>query len=161
MNLTTGIFIAGRPELKLVISWILLCSAVVLHVIDEATHNFLAVYNPTVMALRERVPWLPLPVFSFRMWIAGLAIAIALGFSLSLFLLRGSPWVRPIVGVLSVLMIANGLNHTVGTILGRTVASVHFPRPMPGFYSSPTLIAASIYVIQLRNTKRPSLQTLG
>lgn len=57
-------------------------------------------------------------------------------------------------------VIANGLNHTVGTILGTTVASVHFPRPMPGFYSSPVLIAASIYVLlKLRNTKRPSVQS--
>lgn len=80
-------------------SWILLCLAVVLHVIDEATHNFLAVYNPTVMALRERVPRLPLPVFSFRMWITSLAIAVALGFSLSRFLLRGALWVRLIVCV--------------------------------------------------------------
>lgn len=59
MNSTTGIFTLRHPEFKLVISWILLCLAVVLHVIDEATHNFLAVYNPTVMALRERVPRLP------------------------------------------------------------------------------------------------------
>lgn len=160
MNSTTGIFTLRRPEFKLVISWILLCLAVVLHVIDEATHNFLAVYNPTVIALRKRVPWLPLPVFSFRMWITSLAIAVALGFSLSLFLLRGALWVRPIVCVLSVLMIANGLNHTVGTMLGRTVTSVHFPRPMPGFYSSPALMAASIYVLlQLRNTKRQSVQS--
>lgn len=160
MNSTTGIFTLRRPEFKLVISWILLCLAVVLHVIDEATHNFLAVYNPTVIALRKRVPWLPLPVFSFRMWITSLAIAVALGFSLSLFLLSGALWVRPIVCVLSVLMIANGLNHTVGTMLGRTVTSVHFPRPMPGFYSSPALMAASIYVLlQLRNTKRQSVQS--
>lgn len=57
-------------------------------------------------------------------------------------------------------MIANGLNQTVGAILGRKVASVHFPRPMPGFYSSPELITACIYaLVQLRNTKPPSLQT--
>lgn len=144
MNSTTGTFTLGRPEFKLVISWIPLCSSVVLHVMDEATRNFLAVYNQSAMTLRERVPWLRLPVFTFRLWIKCLAIAIALRFSLPLFLLRGARWVRPIVGVLSVLMIASGLNHAVGTILGHTVASVHFARPMPGFYSAPTLIAASI-----------------
>jgi len=51
-------------------------------------------------------------------------------------------------------MIANGLMHITGTILGRTVASVHFPRPMPGFYSSPFMIAASIYLLwELKKAK--------
>lgn len=100
MNSTTGTFTLGRPEFKLVISWILLCSSVVLQVMDEATHNFSGgVYNQSAMTLRERVPWLRLPVFTFRMWIKCLAFAIALGFSLPFFLLRGARWVRPIVGV--------------------------------------------------------------
>ncbi len=145
----------GSP--KLLLSWLLLCTVIILHVIDEATHNFLAVYNPSVMALREDAPWLPLPVLSFKFWITSLAIGIALLFSLSPFVSRGAHWIRPIAFVVSVLMIANGLNHIAGTILGRTVPSVHFPRPMPGFYSSPALIAASIYVLlQLRKIKRSS-----
>jgi hypothetical protein len=160
MNSTSAKDARPRPESKLLISWLLLCAAIALHVADEATHNFLAVYNPSVLALRARVPWLPLPVFSFRLWIAGLAIAIALLFSLSPFVSRGARWIRVFAYLVSVLMIANGLNHTAGTILGRTVESVHFARPMPGFYSSPTLIAASIYVlVQLRNSKRPKLRS--
>jgi hypothetical protein len=82
------------------------------------------------------------------------------GFFAFAFFLARYPLDRPVAYVVSVLMIANGLNHFAGTILGRTVESVHFPRPMPGFYSSPTMIAASIYVlVQLRNTKRPSVDT--
>jgi hypothetical protein len=158
MNSTSANDAQPHQESKLLVSWLLLCAAIALHVLDEATHNFLAVYNPSVLALRTRVPWLPVPVFSFKLWIGGLAIAIALLLSLSPFVSRGARWVRRVAFVVSVLMIANGLNHTAGTILGRTVGSVHFPRPMPGFYSSPTLIAASIYVlIQLRNGKRPKL----
>ena len=149
-------------DCKLFAAWMLLCAAIVVHVTDEAGHNFLGVYNPTVLALRGRVPWLPLPVFSFRLWISGLAVGIAFLFSLSLFLARGARWSRPIPYVLSILMIANGLSHIAATILGRTVASVRFPRPMPGFYSSPTLIAASIYVLmKLRNARRRSIQTLA
>ncbi len=160
MNQATASDVSRRPSFKLHTSWLLLCAAVVLHVIDEATHNFLAVYNPSVMALREHVHWLPLPVFTFKQWMTGLIIAIAGGISLSPFFLRGTRWIRAIAYVVSVLMIANGLNHIAETILGRTVASVHFPRPMPGFYSSPALIAASIYVLlQLRNTKRESVQS--
>jgi hypothetical protein len=150
----------SRPDSRLLVSWLLLCAAIALHVADEATHNFLAVYNSSVMAMREHAPWLPLPVFTFQVWITGLTIGIALLFSLSPFLSRGARWIRPFAYVISILMIANGLQHIVGTIFGRTVASVHFPRPMPGFYSSPLLICASIYVlIQLRNTKRPNPQT--
>jgi hypothetical protein len=160
MNLAIARDSSHRPGFKLLISWLLLCTAVVIHVIDEATHNFLAIYNPSVMALRERVPWLPLPVFTFKQWITALAVAILGGLSLSPFFLRGARWTRPVAYVVSVLMIANGLNHFAGTILGRTVESVHFSRPMPVFYSSPTMIAASIYVLmQLRNTKRPSVHT--
>ncbi len=160
MNSTTADHPLPGPKSKLVLSWLLLCMAIALHVFDEATHNFLAVYNPTVIALRERMPWLAFPEFTFRTWITGLAIAIALLFLLSPLVARGVHWIRPIAYLVSVLMIANGLSHAAGTILGRTVASVHFSRPMPGFYSSPILIAASTYVlIQLRNTKRPNLRT--
>src|SRR5262249_6231753 len=98
--------------------------------------------------------------FTFKQWITGLAVAIVGGFSLSPFLLRGAGWTRPVAYVVSVLMIANGLNHFASTILGRTGESVQFPRPMPGFYASPTMTAAAIYVlVQLRNTKRPSVHT--
>jgi hypothetical protein len=91
----------------------------------------------------------------FGSWIAFL-------FSLSLFLARGARWSRPIAYVVSILMIAIGMSHIAATILGRTVASVRFPRPMPGFYSSPTLIAASIYVLmKLRNAGWRNIQTLA
>jgi hypothetical protein len=32
-------------------------------------------------------------------------------------------------------------------VAGRTVASVQFSRPMPGFYSSPFLLAASVLLL--------------
>jgi hypothetical protein len=49
--------------------------------------------------------------------------------------------------MLALLMIANGLMHIAGTMLGHSVASVHFARPMPGFYSSPLLLGASVYLL--------------
>jgi hypothetical protein len=52
------------------------------------------------------------------------------------------------------MMLANGLGHTLGTIFGQTVASVRFPRPMPGFLSSPFLLIASAYLLfELRRTR--------
>ena len=145
---------ASRPS-RLLLSWLLFCTAIAIHVADEAVSGFLAVYNPTVMALRNRLPWLPVPAFTFRVWITGLALGIALLFALSPFVARGVRWIRPLAVVLSIVMIANGLQHIVGTILGRTVGSVEFPRPMPGFYSSPVLIGASIYLlVQLARNRR-------
>lgn len=134
-------------------AWVLLCLAVAAHVTDEALTGFLSVYNPTVLALRARLPWWPMPTFDFRLWITGLIVAVAIGLALSPLAFRNVRWWRPLAYVLAALMLLNSLGHTLGTIFGRTVAEVRFPRPMPGFYSSPLLLAASIYLlIQLRRS---------
>jgi hypothetical protein len=134
-------------------AWLTLCLAFALHVTDEATTGFLSVYNPTVMALREGVPWLPLPVLRFDVWLAGLITANVILFCASPLAYRGVRWMRPIAYGFAFIMFANGMGHTLGTVFGRTVYSVHFPRPMPGFCSSPLLLAASVYLLfQLRRT---------
>lgn len=145
---------------RLLRAWVYLCLALAVHITDEAATGFLSVYNPTVMAIRETAPWLPLPVFRFDVWLAGLIAANALLLSLSRFLLRGVTWMRPIAYGLAMLMLANGLGHVLGTVFGRTLASVRFPRPMPGFYSSPLLLAASVYLLhQLRSAKPSGAET--
>jgi hypothetical protein len=51
------------------------------------------------------------------------------------------------------MMLLNGFGHTLATILGHTVESVTFMRPAPGFYSSPLLLVASIWMmLRLRAT---------
>ena len=150
---------ARSAESELLISWLLLCAAISVHVFDEATHHFLDVYNPTVQVLRTTAPWLPVPVFTFAVWITGLAVGIAVLLVLSPRLSRGSRWVRHLAYAVGLLMVLNGFQHIVGTILGHTVAAVRFPRPMPGFYSSPVLIVASLYMLlQLRNTRKHKFQ---
>jgi hypothetical protein len=138
---------AATPHAQLFWAWIALCLALALHVIDEASTGFLLVYNPSVRALRQRWPWLPFPLFTFRVWLAGLVLAIVLLLCLSVFVLHGARWMRPIGYGFAFLMFANGLGHILGTILGRTVGSVRFRRPMPGFYSSPFLLLASLYLL--------------
>jgi hypothetical protein len=132
---------------RLGVAWLVLCSAIALHVLDEALSGFLSVYNPTVLVLRQRMPWLPLPTFTFRVWLLGLSIGVAILLLISRFMFRGDHWSRVLAGMLALLMIANGLMHIVGTILGHSVSSVHFARPMPGFYSSPLLLGASVYLL--------------
>lgn len=135
------------------VAWVLLCLALALHVTDEAVTGFLDIYNPTVIALHEKLPWLPILTFDFRVWLAGLVSAVAALSILSIFVFRGAGWIRYLAYFFALVMISNALVHTTGTILGHTVQSIRFPRPMPGFYSSPFLLAGSIYLlVQLRRS---------
>jgi hypothetical protein len=150
------------PYRKLGFAWICLCLATAVHVTDEALTGFLSVYNPTVNAMRERWGWFPMPTFSYREWLLGLMGGIVVALLLSPLVYRGSRFIRPIAWILSVIMILNAGGHTLASILGRTVESVHFARPAPGFYSSPLLLVAAIYLImQLRRTARVSSNTIA
>ncbi len=142
-------------------AWVALCLAFAAHIFDETATNFLSVYNPTVTALQERFFWFPLPVFRFEAWLTGLVILNIVLLSLSPLAFRGARWMRPIAYLFAGIMIANGLGHTLGTIFARTVASVHFARPMPGFYSSPLLLAASTYLLFQLNASAGTMQRPG
>lgn len=132
---------------RLGIAWLGFCVALALHVTDEALSGFLSVYNPTILAFRPPGWWFP-PTFEFRVWLTGLVLGIALLLALSPLYFRGVRRARPIAYFLAVMVgILNALGHITGTILGHTATSVRFPRPMPGFYSSPFLLAASLYLI--------------
>ena len=134
-------------------AWFALTVAFALHVVDEAATGFLAVYNPTVTALRSRWEWFPMPTFAFREWLVGLIGAVVFCFVLTPPAAQGAPWLRPLAWLYAVIQLLNAVGHTVGTILGHTVASVTFPRPAPGFYSSPFLFIASLgLMVRLRRT---------
>jgi hypothetical protein len=112
--------------------------ALALHVTDEALTGFLAMYNPTVLAVRAKLSFWPMPTFEFREWLAGLVVLTVLLSALSPFAFRNARWIRTVGYSFAVVVgLFNALGHTVATILGHTVATVRFPRPAPGFYSSP------------------------
>ena len=151
------------------LAWLLLCVAFCGHVTDEALTGFLAVYNPTVLAVRDRYPWFPMPTFEFREWLIGLIAANIILLALSPFAFRGARWLRPFAYFYAGVMLLNGLGHTFFTLLGRTVPSVTFPRPAPGFYSSPLLLITSVYLFLrlrasrsrgLEQTPHPAVQSL-
>lgn len=127
--------------------WLVLSCAFALHVVDEATTGFLKVYNPTIVILRQRWAWFPMPTFEFREWLIGLIVAVLLCFALTPFAVRNARWLRPLAWIAAVIQFSNAIGHTIGTILGHTVASVTFPRPAPGFYSSPLLFLGSIWLM--------------
>ena len=129
------------------LAWFALTVAFALHVLDEATTGFLGVYNPTVLAMRARWRWFPMPTFGFREWLVGLILGVVLCFALTQPAAHGARWLRPLAWFYALVMFFNGMGHTVFTILGRTVASVTFPRPAPGFYSSPFLFIGSVWLM--------------
>jgi hypothetical protein len=120
-------------------AWIALALALGVHVADEAANDFLSVYNPAVRAIRERAPFLPLPTFSFDVWIAGLAAAVVVLLALSRAVFAGRRWTIAASYALGVLMTVNALGH-----IGVTLAQ---GRPMPGVDSSPLLLGASLWLL--------------
>lgn len=133
--------------------WLALCVAFALHVLDEASTGFLAVYNPTVIAMCERWGWFPMPTFEFRTWLTGLIVGLVFCFALTPLAARGARGLRPFAWFFAGIHLLNGTGHALATIFGQTVSTVTFPRPAPGFYSSPLLFIASIWLmVRLRQT---------
>ena len=121
------------------LAWAALCAAFALHVIDEAANDFLAWYNPNALAIRARVPWLPIPVFTFGVWISGLAIAV-LGLAvLTPLVRRGRRWLLPLAYVYAIVHTANAIGHISASVAGRWFA--------PGVYSSPVLLASALWLL--------------
>jgi hypothetical protein len=120
------------------LAWALLCGAFAVHVADEALTDFLSVYNPTVRAIRARFPLLPLPTFTFGVWLTGLIVAVLLLASLTPAASRAAPGMRPAAYVFGAIMAGNGVLHIGASIWKRKL--------MPGTYSAPLILAAAVYL---------------
>jgi hypothetical protein len=143
------------PEENFGKAWVFLCLAFCAHVADEALTGFLPIYNATVLAMRSQYKWFPMATFGFREWLTGLIVANVILLLLTPFAFRNAWWLRPLAYFYAGVHFLNGMGHTLATILGQTVSTIHFARPAPGFYSSPLLFAGSIYLlIRLRATRR-------
>ena len=121
------------------VAWMTLCLALAVHVTDEALTNFLSVYNPAVQTIRSHWPLIPLPTFSFPVWLTGLIAAVIVLLSLSPFAFRVARFMTPVSYIFGIVMLGNGLLH-IG-------ASVYMGRLMPGVYSAPLLLVASVYLL--------------
>jgi hypothetical protein len=120
-------------------AWLAFALALAVHVADEAAHDFLSVYNPAVRAIRARLPFLPLPTFSFPVWIGGLCAGIVLLLLLSPLAFAADQRVRMIACALAAIVgIGNGLLHIAASLFKR--------RWMPGVMSAPLLIAAAVWL---------------
>src|SRR5438270_8569123 len=98
---------------QLGIAWVLLCLSLAVHVTDEALTGFLSVYNPTVLALRQKLGFWPMPTFTFQVWLTGLIIGILLLLALSPPMFRNVGWMRPVAYFCAVVVgVLNAFGHT-------------------------------------------------
>ncbi len=121
------------------LAWIALCIALAIHVADEALTDFLAMYNPAVLSIRDKYPLISPPTFTFEVWLALLILAVVLLAAASYFVWKGRWAMRPISYVFAGVMLLNGVLHIAG--------SIYLGQFMPGVYSSPLLLVSSIALI--------------
>lgn len=121
------------------LAWLAVALALALHTADEARHDFLPLYNANAQAIRRRFH-VPVPVFTFSVWLGGLIGAVCLLLLLSPLAFHGTHWIRVAALVLGVLIgIGNGLWHIAASVVCR--------RKMPGVLSSPILLAAGTWLL--------------
>lgn len=120
-------------------AWMGLCAALAIHIADEALTDFLSFQNSTAVALRAHYPSLPIPIFSFEVWLSLLIFAVVALTSVSPLIWKGRWAMRPISYVFAAVMLLNGLMHIAISIYMRQLTS--------GVYSSPILLVASIALI--------------
>lgn len=132
---TTG---TDRAAARRARAWLILTAVLAVHVVDEAITDFLSVYNPFVLGLRARIPWLPLPTFTFGAWIAGLTALVAALACLTPAVRRGARGTRIASWAFSAIMFFNGLGH-----LG---VSMYTGEWISGASTAPLLLAASVWL---------------
>jgi hypothetical protein len=120
-------------------AWLAVSFALAIHVIDEADHDFLAVYQPAATGLHRWITFLPMPIVSFGGWLAGLAVVVLALLVLSPLAFRGGRWIRGASYGLAALMAANALTHCLGTL--------HFNRLLPGTWSAMLLLLAAAWLL--------------
>lgn len=131
----------GSSNHRFGIWWLAFGYTLALHVLDEAAHDFLAVYNPNALALRRWLPFLPLPVFTFRSWVGSLLCGLTIWLALGPLAFRGNRWQRWLAVPISVLAgIANGLAHIL--------SSIYLQRFMPGVFSAPLILFSGIMLLR-------------
>ncbi|MGZ4816554.1 MAG: hypothetical protein ACXVZV_14150 [Terriglobales bacterium] len=138
-----------NPDRRFGTSWLVFAFAVALHVSDEATHDFLSVYNPMARMVRERFG-IPIPVFTFEVWVISLLGGVCLLMVLTPLAFRGVRWLRVVAVPLTVIVgIFNAVLHLA--------MSLYFHRRMPGVYSAPILLAAAVFLLYAATSSRKSL----
>jgi hypothetical protein len=143
------------------LAWLLLCLSFAANILDDALNDFLGYYNATVLTLYGHFSWFPRIDLSFREWLLGVILADSVLLLLTPLAYSNSPLLRPVSYIFSTFMLLNGLGIILASLLGQTVPSVHFTGSAPGCYSSPLLIAASVYLLwRLRSSRKTNSRVI-
>lgn len=131
----------GDSNQRFGICWLFFGYTLALHVLDEAGHDFLSVYNPHALAIRHALPFLPVPVFTFQTWIGSLSLALTLLLVAAPLAFRGLKWLRGLAIPIAILAgILNGSAHIL--------SSIYLKRLMPGVYSAPLLLLSGTLLLR-------------
>ena len=128
-------------------AWLMFAVSLACHVMDEAAHDFLAIYNPNALWLRARFHLPFPPVFTFREWIISLSVAIILLLVFTPLALREKRW-------LQIVAIPIGLLVGIGNGLAHVLSSFYFHKLMPGVISAPLIIATGVLLLAAANPKK-------
>ena len=121
------------------LAWLVMGLAFGLHVADEASHDFLAWYNPIARAIRARLAPVPFPpTFTFWPWLLGLVAATILELGLTPVASRQPHWICVLAIAVAVINIGNGLIHLV--------AAARLRQRVPGVSSAPLLLASAVWL---------------
>jgi len=131
----------GDSAQRFGVYWLLFGYTLALHVLDEAGHDFLSVYNPNALAIRHALPFLPIPVFTLQAWIGSLLCALTFWLALAPVAFRGSTWIRRLA--IPVAALAG-----IGNALGHLGSSIYYERFMPGVYSAPLILLSGIVLLR-------------
>ena len=126
-------------KLNFTYGWFFLTISLALHVLDEALNDFLSFYNPLVVQVNAQLSFFRFPTFSFSTWLIGLIIVILILLSLTYYAQKEKSWIVKFSFIYGFLMILNGLGHIS--------YSIYRAETIPGTYSAPLLLIASIYLI--------------
>ena len=121
------------------LAWAAMTAAFALHVLDEATHDFLSMYNPTALRIQEYLGLPFPPVFSFRVWLTGLCVALAVLAALTPLVKPGRRWAVIAAFGYGAIHTANAIGHLTASVAGRWLA--------PGVLSSPVVLAAALWLL--------------
>jgi Protein of unknown function with HXXEE motif len=131
----------GDSNQRFGIYWLFFGYTLALHVLDEAGHDFLSVYNPNADAIQRAVPFLRLPTLTFQEFIGILVFFLTCLLALTPLAFRGLKWVRGFaVPVAVVAGIMNGLGHIL--------SSIYLRRGMPGVYSAPLILLSGTLLLR-------------
>ncbi|MDX9857296.1 MAG: hypothetical protein RBT76_05865 [candidate division Zixibacteria bacterium] len=120
------------------VAWLVLLTAISLHVIDEALTNFLSEFNALVPLARSLTGVAAIPHLSGEIWLGGVLILLVAGLALTPIVHRGHLPIRVVATALGVLMILNACVHIAWSVASGSL--------MPGATTSPILGAAGAFM---------------